>query len=127
MKAVSCDQRKRGHKGLGPRSPTGPCMAPCILTPLIDCSLFAKTSIIALNSSGWERLLSSWKCLHLCMRVCPLSCVRLFDTLWTATHQAPLSMEFSRQAHLGGLSFPTPKDLPDPGIEPTLSVYQLSK
>ena len=36
-------------------------------------------------------------------------------------------MEFSRQAHLGGLSFPIPKDLPDPGIEPTLSVYQLSK
>ena len=127
MKAVSCDQRKRGHKGPGARSPTGPCMAPCILMPLIDCSLFAKTSIILLNSSGWERLLSSWKCLHLCMRVCPLSCVRLFDTLWTAARQAPLSMEFSRQAHLGGFSFPTPKDLPDPGIEPTLSVYQLSK
>ena len=33
-------------------------------------------------------------------------------------HQAPLSMEFSRQAHSSGLLFPSPGDLPDPGIEP---------
>ena len=32
-------------------------------------------------------------------------------------HQALLSMEFSRQEYLGGLSFPSPEDLPDPGIE----------
>ena len=51
MKAVSCDQRARGHKGLVRRSPTGPCTPPCILMPLIDCSLFAKTSFIALNST----------------------------------------------------------------------------
>ena len=66
-------------------------------------------------------------CVCVCVHARMLSCVLLFATLWTAAHQAPLSMEFSRQAHLGGLSFPTPKDLPDPGIEPTLSVYQLSK
>ena len=77
MKAVSCDQRKRGHKGLGPRSPTGPCMPPCILMPLTDCSLFAKTSIIPLNSSAWERLLSPWKCLHLCMCVSAQLCQTL--------------------------------------------------
>ena len=127
MKAVSCHQRKRGHKGLGPRSPTGPCMPPCILMPLIDCFLFAKTSIIVLNSSGWECLLSSWKYLHLCMHACPLNQDRLFETLWTAAYQAPLSMEFSRQAHFCGLSFSTPKDLPDQGIEPTLSVSHLDK
>ena len=33
-------------------------------------------------------------------------------------HQAPLSMEFSRQEYWKGLTFPTPGDLPDPGIKP---------
>ena len=44
--------------------------------------------------------------------------VRLCTTLWTAAHQAPLSMGFSRQEHWSGLPFPSPKDLPNPGIEP---------
>ena len=44
--------------------------------------------------------------------------VRLFATPWTAVCQAPLSMEFSRQEYWSGLPFPTPGDLPDPGIEP---------
>ena len=35
------------------------------------------------------------------------------------THQAPLSMGFSRQEYWTGLPFPPPGDLPDPGIEPT--------
>ena len=33
-------------------------------------------------------------------------------------YQAPPSMEFSRQEHWSGLPFPSPEDLPDPGIEP---------
>ena len=37
---------------------------------------------------------------------------------WTVAHQAPLSMEFSRQEYWSGLPFPFPGDLPDPGIEP---------
>ena len=37
---------------------------------------------------------------------------------WTIALQAPLSMEFSRQVYWNGLPFPTPGDLPDPGIEP---------
>ena len=37
---------------------------------------------------------------------------------WTAVHQAPLSMGFSRQEDWSGLPFPSPRDLPDPGIEP---------
>ena len=36
---------------------------------------------------------------------------------WTAAHQAPLSMGFSRQEYWSGLSYPSPGDLPDPGIE----------
>ena len=38
---------------------------------------------------------------------------------WTVVRQAPLSMGFSRQEYGSGLPFPSPGDLPDPGIEPT--------
>ena len=53
-----------------------------------------------------------------------LSCVRLFVTLWTVAHQAPLSMGFSRQEYWSGLLFPSPGDLPNPGIEPGSPVLQ---
>ena len=39
-------------------------------------------------------------------------------TLWTIAPQAPLAMGFSRQEYWSGLPFPSPGDLPDPGIEP---------
>ena len=39
-------------------------------------------------------------------------------TPWTAACQAPLSMGFSRQEYWSGLPFPSPGDLPDPGMEP---------
>ena len=53
-------------------------------------------------------------------RVCgqSLSGVQLIMTLWTTAHQAPLSMEFSSQECWGGLPFPSPEHLPDPGIKP---------
>ena len=44
---------------------------------------------------------------------------RLFVSLWTVAHQAPLSMGFSRQEYWNGLPCPPPGALPDPGIEPT--------
>ena len=47
-----------------------------------------------------------------------LSCIRLLVT--PRTHQAPLSMELSRQEYWSGLPFPPPGDLPDPGTEPRL-------
>ena len=53
------------------------------------------------------------------MCVSSLSHVRLFVTLWTVAHQAPLSMGFSRQEYWSGFPFPSPGDLPDPGTEPT--------
>ena len=43
-------------------------------------------------------------------------CVQLFGTPWTVAHQAPLSMEFSRQEYQSGLPFPSPGDLLDPRI-----------
>ena len=53
-----------------------------------------------------------------------LSCARLFVTPWTVAHQAPSSVGFSRQAYWSGLPFPSPGDLPDPGIEPGSSALQ---
>ena len=47
-----------------------------------------------------------------------LTRVRLFATPWTVARQDPLSMVFSRQEYWSGLPFPSPGDLPDPGIEP---------
>ena len=47
-----------------------------------------------------------------------LSCVWPFANPWTGAHQAPPSMEFSRQEYWSGLPFPFPGDLPDSGIEP---------
>ena len=38
-------------------------------------------------------------------------------TPWIVAHQAPLSVEFSRQEYWSGLTFPTPEDFPDPGIK----------
>ena len=50
--------------------------------------------------------------------------VQLFATPWIVAHQAPLSMEFSRQEYCSGLPFPPPGDLPDPGIEPRSPILQ---
>ena len=47
-----------------------------------------------------------------------LSRVRLFETPWTVAYQAPPSTGFTRQEYWSGLPFPSPWDLPDPGIEP---------
>ena len=44
--------------------------------------------------------------------------VQLFATPWTVAHQAPLSIGFSRQEYWSGLPFPSPGNLPNPGIEP---------
>ena len=47
-----------------------------------------------------------------------LNCVWFCDPM-DCSHQAPPSMEFSRQEYWSGLPFPSPGDLPDPGIKPT--------
>ena len=57
-----------------------------------------------------------------CILSC-FSCVQLSVTPSTVAHQAPLSMGFSRQKYWSGLPFPTPEDLPDPGIEPMSPVF----
>ena len=58
------------------------------------------------------------------VKVKSLSRIQLFATPWTVTHQAPPSMGFSRQEYWNGLPFPSPGDLPDPGIEPRSPTLQ---
>ena len=45
-------------------------------------------------------------------------CVQFFATPWIVAYKAPLSMEFSRQEYWSGLPFPSPGNLPGPGIKP---------
>ena len=52
------------------------------------------------------------------MNVKSLSHVQLFETPWTVAYKAPLPMGFSRQKYWSGLPFPSPRDLPNSGIEP---------
>ena len=62
--------------------------------------------------------------LHPSVKVKSVSCVQLLATLQTVAHQAPPSMGFSRQEYWSGLPFPSPGDLPDPGIEPSSPALQ---
>ena len=58
------------------------------------------------------------------VKVKSLSRVRLFATPWSVAYQTPPSMGFSRQVYWSGLPFPSPGDLPDPGIEPRSPAFQ---
>ena len=59
-----------------------------------------------------------WSALLERKKVKSLSHVQLFATPWTVAHQAPTSMEFSRQEYWNGFPFPFPGNLPHPGAEP---------
>ena len=62
-----------------------------------------------------------------CICVCMLSHVQVFVTPWAVARQAPLSMELPRQEYWIGLPFPTPRDLPNPGVEsPSLASAALA-
>ena len=58
------------------------------------------------------------------VKVKSLSRVWIFVTLWTVGHQVPPSVGFPRQEYWSGLPFPSPGDLPDPGIEPKSSALR---
>ena len=61
-------------------------------------------------------LICKLKAVHVCSVT---SVVSSSATPWTVAHQAPLSMGFSRQEYWSGLPYPSPGDLPNPGIEPS--------
>ena len=53
-----------------------------------------------------------------------LSRARLFATPWTVAYQALPSMGFSRQEYWSGLPFPSPGDIPNPGVKPGSPAFQ---
>ena len=89
-----------------------PSLAPLICTQLISQSMDTR-----LHTSKYSFYCKTPK-VKVKGKVKSLSHVRLFATLWTIAHQAPLSTGFSRQEYWSGLPFPSPGDLPNPGIEP---------
>ena len=95
-KVLRCSNRPRGKGHL-------PTLAPCQFSHLsfLSCHVVSVKSYFPHLGNG---------CMHV------LSHVWLFMTPSTVAHQAPLPMEFSRQEYWNGL-FPSPGDLPDPGIE----------
>ena len=81
---------------------------------------FRTIETVHLILNSFLRTCRQWE--EFCMCVCvPIrfSHIWLFVTLWTISHQASLSMRFSRQTNWRGLPFPPPEDLPDPGIKST--------
>ena len=81
----------------------------CIENLMLNCPALS----LGGQATAWEGspgrslcLTKSSACGRLWQFVC--SCVQLFATPWTVAHQAPLSMEFSRQEYWSGLPFPSP-------------------
>ena len=73
-------------------------------------------SRVLFNTKSWKDLEEAWKVKVKVTQSCPT-----LVTPWTAAHQTPLSMGFSRQEYWSQLPCPSPGDLPDPGIEPQVS------
>ena len=78
------------------------------------------------EKSNWTVLFSQFWLTHgVCAHVLShFSCVWLFANLWPITHQASLSMAFSRHEYWSGLPCPSLGDLPNPGIEPRSPALQ---
>ena len=75
------------------------------------------------ESFSWRRLNQKPSVLR--VKVKSLSHVWLFATPWTVASQASPSMGFSRQVYWSGLPFPSPGDLPNPGMEPRFLALQV--
>ena len=88
----------------------------CIFQTLTTKRRFPECPDLRLDS--WSR----WEEISLYLSLCSVapSCL----TLWAAVGQAPPSMGFMRQEYWRGVPFPSPEDLPDPGIEPTSPALQ---
>ena len=82
----------------------------------MDCRLSGSSVHGTFQASTLERdaIFFSWV---VKVKVKSLSRVRLFATPWTVAYQAPTSMGFSRQEYWSGVPFPSPGDLPNPGIK----------
>ena len=84
----------------------------------LNC-LESNAYFVLVRAPGGSRTPFWWfNCERKKVKVKSFTHVLLFVTLWTVAHQAPPSMGFSKQEYWSGLPFPSPGDLPDPGIEP---------
>ena len=95
---------------------------PCAIQQVLAIYLLTIEKVDETKSWLFEKINKIGKPLK--VKVKSLSRVRLFATPWTVAYQAPLSMGFSRQWSWSGLPFPSPGDLPNPGIEPGSPVLQ---
>ena len=107
------------HTGEGNGNPL---QCSCLENPRDRGAWWAAISGVTQSRTRLKRLSSS-SMLHTCLSVyviCAhlLNCAQLFVTPWTVGHQAPLSMEFSRQKYMSGLPFLSPRDLLDPRNKP---------
>ena len=109
------------HRGVLHTSFDSPLHLPSILY-FSESSGFFKCSLSSCNKQ--ER--SGEVCLCVCMlsRFCH---VWFFVTPWTVSHQAPLSIGFSRQEYWSGLPCPTPGDLPNRGLRSNLMWFESLK
>ena len=107
--------RSRGRKGICSEVRWHRCWPD--LTRL--CPFWSWDSHISLQLSLYQVWIN-----HVWSEVKSLSRVRLFPSPWTVAYQAPPSMGFSRQQYWSGLPFPSPGDLPDPGIKPGSPAFQ---
>ena len=86
------------------------------------CLFIRSQNKLEWGSQTCRYIRTSWKKVK--FKVKSVSLVQLFVTPWTVAHQTPLSMGFPRQEHWCGLPFPSPEDLPDPGIKPASPALQ---
>ena len=84
-----------------------------VLVKFILTGCFREQNVPILSSLLHSQVLQNVKCVLLVAQSC-----LTFVTPRTVARQAPLSVGFSRQEYWSGLPFPSPGDLPDPGIEP---------
>ena len=116
-----------------PHCPVGPSYEDC---PVGQPPPSSSPSQLEAHGGKWARVKSDlWQRFSLqhandagvcvCVCVCvTCSVVSNSATPWTVAHQAPLSMEFTRQEYWSGLPFLSPEDLPNPGIKPGSSTLQ---
>ena len=104
------------------RREPSPAVTPWFQTPALqNCE---RVNFCLLKLPGlWWFVMTALGNSCVCVRAQSLSRARPFATPWTVAHQTPLSMGFPRQEYWSGLPFPSPGDLPNPGIEPSCVSY----
>ena len=90
-----------------------------------EITVYIISLLQATYSTQHVRILQAYLPCYYCHIYCQsLSRVRLFAIPWTVACQVPLSMAFNREEYWSGLPFPSPEDLPNPGIKPRSPILQ---